>query len=159
MFLYGLSDGSWGWMYFVHLTFRGYLLSWTFIWYLGITVFRHCSLSIFLYGLYFVPWESCAPSLWQFVSIFLFGLSLGAWGGLCSVTVAFRGNLLTWTFTWWLRMAVLRHCGSLTVPRRFFCHSLFCYSSSLNVCVAYIFLFWVAILPLCGKVTVRLAFC
>ena len=32
-------------------------------------------------------------------------------------------------------------------------------SSSLNVCVAYIFLFWIAIWPLCGKVTVRLAFC
>ena len=29
----------------------------------------------------------------------------------------------------------------------------FCYSSSLNVCVAYIFLFWIAIWPLCGKVT------
>ena len=29
----------------------------------------------------------------------------------------------------------------------------------LNVCVAYIFLFWIAIWPLCGKVTVRLAFC
>ena len=28
---------------------------------------------------------------------------------------------------------------SLTVPRRFFCHGLFCYSSSLNVSVAYIF--------------------
>ena len=48
---------------------------------------------------------------------------------------------------------------SLTVPRRFFCHGLFCYSSSLNVYVAYIFLFWIAIWPLCGKVTVRLAFC
>ena len=35
----------------------------------------------------------------------------------------------------------------------------FCYSSSLNVCVAYIFLFWIAIWPLCGKVTVHLAFC
>ena len=34
----------------------------------------------------------------------------------------------------------------------------FCYSSSLNVCVAYIFLFWRAIWPLSGKVTVRLAF-
>ena len=34
----------------------------------------------------------------------------------------------------------------------------FGYSSSLNVCVAYIFLFWVAIWPLCGKATVRLAF-
>ena len=33
----------------------------------------------------------------------------------------------------------------------------FCYSSSLNVCVVYIFLFWIAIWPLCGKVTVRLA--
>ena len=31
----------------------------------------------------------------------------------------------------------------------------FCYSSSLNVCVAYIFLFWIAIWLLCGKVTVR----
>ena len=30
----------------------------------------------------------------------------------------------------------------------------FCYSSSLNVCVAYIFLFWIAIWPLCRKVTV-----
>ena len=30
----------------------------------------------------------------------------------------------------------------------------FCYSSPLNVCVAYIFLFWIAIWPLCGKVTV-----
>ena len=30
----------------------------------------------------------------------------------------------------------------------------FSYSSSLNVCVAYIFLFWIAIWPLCGKVTV-----
>ena len=30
---------------------------------------------------------------------------------------------------------------------------------SLNLCVAYIFLFWIAIWPLCGKVTVRLAFC
>ena len=30
----------------------------------------------------------------------------------------------------------------------------FCYSSSSNVCVAYIFLFWIAIWPLCGKVTV-----
>ena len=30
---------------------------------------------------------------------------------------------------------------SLTVPRRFFCHGLFLLSSSLNVCVAYIFLF------------------
>ena len=29
----------------------------------------------------------------------------------------------------------------------------FCYSSFLNVCVAYIFLFWIAIWPLCGKVT------
>ena len=29
----------------------------------------------------------------------------------------------------------------------------FCYSSSLNVCVAYIFLFWIAVWPLCGKVT------
>ena len=48
---------------------------------------------------------------------------------------------------------------SLTVPRRFFYHGLFCYSSSLNVCVAYIFLFWIAIWPLCVKVTVRLAFC
>ena len=35
----------------------------------------------------------------------------------------------------------------------------FCYSSCLNVCVAYIFLFWLAIWPLCGKVTVSLAFC
>ena len=35
----------------------------------------------------------------------------------------------------------------------------FCYSSSLNVYVAYIFLFWIAIWPLCGKVTVCLAFC
>ena len=35
----------------------------------------------------------------------------------------------------------------------------FCYGSSLNACVAYIFLFWIAIWPLCGKVTVRLAFC
>ena len=34
----------------------------------------------------------------------------------------------------------------------------FCYSSSLNVCVAYIFLFWIAIQPLCGKVTVRFGF-
>ena len=32
----------------------------------------------------------------------------------------------------------------------------FCYSSSLNVCVAYIFLFWLAIWPLYGKVTVSL---
>ena len=31
----------------------------------------------------------------------------------------------------------------------------FCYSSSLNVCVAYIFLFWIAIWPICGKVTVH----
>ena len=29
----------------------------------------------------------------------------------------------------------------------------FCYSSSLNVCVAYIFLFWIAIWLFCGKVT------
>ena len=28
----------------------------------------------------------------------------------------------------------------------------FCYSSSLNVSVAYIFLFWISIWPLCGKV-------
>ena len=35
----------------------------------------------------------------------------------------------------------------------------FCYSSSLNACVAYTFLFWIAIWPLCGKVTARLAFC
>ena len=28
----------------------------------------------------------------------------------------------------------------------------FCYSSSLNVCVAYIFVFWVAIWPLCDGV-------
>ena len=35
----------------------------------------------------------------------------------------------------------------------------FCSSSSLNVCVAYNSLFWIAIWPLCGKVTVRLAFC
>ena len=28
----------------------------------------------------------------------------------------------------------------------------FCYSSSLNVCVADILLFWIAIWPLCGKV-------
>ena len=34
----------------------------------------------------------------------------------------------------------------------------FCYSLSLNVCVAYIFLFWIAIWPLCGKATIRLAF-
>ena len=34
----------------------------------------------------------------------------------------------------------------------------FCYSSSLNMCGAYIFLFWIAIWPLCEKVTVRLAF-
>ena len=33
----------------------------------------------------------------------------------------------------------------------------FWYSSSLTVCVAYIFLFLIAIWPLCGKVTVRLA--
>ena len=31
----------------------------------------------------------------------------------------------------------------------------FCYSSSLNVCAAYIFLFLIAIWPLCGKVAVR----
>ena len=40
----------------------------------------------------------------------------------------------------------------------------FSYSSSLSVivrrkCVACIFLFWIGIWPLCGKVTVRLAFC
>ena len=29
----------------------------------------------------------------------------------------------------------------------------FCYSSSLNGCAAYIFLFWIAIRQLCGKVT------
>ena len=29
----------------------------------------------------------------------------------------------------------------------------FCYSSSLNVCVAYIILFCIAIWPLCGKAT------
>ena len=29
----------------------------------------------------------------------------------------------------------------------------FCYSSSLNVCVAYILLFWIAFRPFCGKVT------
>ena len=34
----------------------------------------------------------------------------------------------------------------------------FCYSSSLNVCIAYIFVFWIAIWPLCGKVTVRFGF-
>ena len=28
-----------------------------------------------------------------------------------------------------------------------------------ELCVAYIFLFWIAIWPLCGKVIVRLAFC
>ena len=29
----------------------------------------------------------------------------------------------------------------------------FCYSPSSNACVAYIFLFWISIWPLCGKVT------
>ena len=28
----------------------------------------------------------------------------------------------------------------------------FCYSSSLNVCVTYIFLFWIGIWPFCEKV-------
>ena len=44
--------------------------------------------------------------------------------------------------------------GAMTPSAEFLC-----YSPSLNVCVAYIFLFWIAIWPLCGKVTVRLAFC
>ena len=47
---------------------------------------------------------------------------------------------------------------SLDIQGNSFVMVYFCCSSSLNVCVAYIFLFWIAIWPLCGKVTLRLAF-
>ena len=68
--------------------------------------------------------------------------------------IYFFAQFISQTWLSWKRLYF-----SMTVPRRFFCHgSFFCYSSSLNVCVAYIFLFWIAIWPLCGKATLRLAF-
>ena len=62
-----------------------------------------------------VSGDGCAPSLWHFECIFLYGLSPSAWRWPCSVTVVFRVYLLTWTFTWWLGMAVLCHSGIFRV--------------------------------------------